>query len=140
MRVTCAHRSSGRWRPVVFAHAQLAHRQLVHFERLEARLLDRYAADGKPADRQRADGKRSERGRADRKRDHAGGGNGFGSANDSTRHRWVSVRQLVFVVGGVRSRRRPASISDVSRTNRNALPDGGGAGVAANKSPAAVLI
>src|SRR5262249_23646865 len=44
--------------------------------------------DGEPADRQRADGERSERGRADRKRDHAGGGNGFGSANDSTRHRW----------------------------------------------------
>src|SRR5262249_55601213 len=82
-----APRSSGRWRPVVSAHAQLAHRQLVHFERLKTRLLDRYAADGEPADRQRADGNGSERSRADRKRDHAGGGNGFGSANDSTRHR-----------------------------------------------------
>jgi hypothetical protein len=44
----------------------------------------------------------------------------------------------------VKSRRRPASISDVSRTNRNALPAGGGAspisGVVANKSSPAVLI
>src|SRR5262249_53296049 len=34
---------------------------------------------------------------------------------------------LVPVVGGGRSRRRPATISDVSRTNRNGLPAGGGA-------------
>src|SRR6516165_6735167 len=124
----CAHRSSGRRRTVVFAHPQLAHRQLVHFERLEARLLDRYAADDEPADRQRPDRDSSERSRADRKRDHAGGGNGFGSADDITRHRWVSVRQLVFVGGGGEGRTgAPLSISDVSRTNRNALPDGGGA-------------
>src|SRR5215813_11935630 len=83
-----ARRSSGRWRSVVFAHAQLAHRQVVYFERLEARLLDRYAAERESTDRERPDGNGSERGRADRKRDHAGGGNGFGSADDITRHRW----------------------------------------------------
>src|SRR5262249_27564517 len=119
----CARRSSRRRRTVVFAHPQLAHRQLVHFERLEARFLDRHAAQREPPDRDR-----SERSRADRKRDHAGGGNGFGSADDITRHRGVSVRQVVFVVGGGEGRTgAPLSISDVSRRNRNALPDGGGA-------------
>src|SRR5262249_21386199 len=88
MRVTCARRSSGRWRPVVFAHAQLAHRQLVHFERLKTRLLDCYPADGEPAARQPADGNGSEGSRADGKRVDGGGGNGFGSPNDSSRHRW----------------------------------------------------
>jgi hypothetical protein len=120
-------RSSARWRSVIFAHAQLAHRQLVYFERLEARLLDRYAAQREPTDRERPDGNGSERGRADRKRDYAGGGNGFGSADDINAASMVSVRQLL-------SRRRrgeitpaSASISDVSRTNRNALPAGEGA-------------
>jgi hypothetical protein len=83
----------------LFAHPQLAHRQFVHFERLEARLLDRHAAKREPTDRERPDSYGPERGRADRKRDHAGGGNGFGSADEITRHRWVSVRQLVFGAG-----------------------------------------
>src|SRR5262249_7913838 len=123
-----AHRSTGRRRTVVFAHPQLAHRQLVHFERLEARFLDRHAAQCEPPDRQRSDRDSSERGRADRKRDHAGGGNGFGSADAITRHRWGSVRQLVFVAGGGGGRTGAfLSISAISHATRNALPDGGGA-------------
>src|SRR5262249_57591588 len=124
----CARRSSRRRRTVVFAHPQLAHRQLVHFERLEARFLDRHAAQREPPDRQRSDRDSSERSRADRKRDHAGGGNGFGSADDITRHRGVSVRQLVFVVGGGEGRTRaPLSPSDVSPRNPKAPPPAPGA-------------
>jgi len=104
----------------LFAHPQLAHRQLVDFERLKARFLDRHAAKREPTDRQRPDSYGPERGRADRKRDHAGGGNGFGSADDITRHRWVSVRQLVFVAGGAKLAAAPR-LSAVRRANRNVL-------------------
>src|SRR5262245_15195109 len=76
-----------RARAVIFEHTQLAHRQLVDLERLQARLLHRHAAEREPADRQRAHRDGPERRRTDRQRDHAGGGNGFGAADDFTRHR-----------------------------------------------------
>src|SRR5262245_8767083 len=76
-----------RARAVILEHAQLAHRQLVDLERLQACLLHRHAAEGEPADRQRAHRDGTERRRTDRQRDHADGGNGFGAADDFTRHR-----------------------------------------------------
>src|SRR5262249_53974510 len=85
-------------------------------------------ADGEPADRQRADGNGSERSRADRKRDHAGGGNGFGSANDSTRHRWSpSGSWFSPSAGGEHARGPPAYPTPRGPTPTPPPPDGGGA-------------
>src|SRR5262249_27977989 len=84
---TQLQRSSTRRRTLVLKHPQFAYRQLVDFERLEARPLHCQAAQCKSADRQRPDSHGSERGRAQRKGDDAGGRKGLSSADDLARHR-----------------------------------------------------
>src|SRR5262249_61707962 len=98
---------------------------------------------GEPADRQRADGNGSERSRADRKRDHAGGGNGFGSANDSTRHRWSPSGSWFSSSAGGEHHRLPPPYAAARGATPTASPTPGGASPsardAAKQTPGCLL-
>src|SRR5262245_3332994 len=108
-------------RALVFQHAEPAHRQLIHLEHLETRLLDRQAADGEPDDRQSADGNGSNSSGAERQCKHADSRRGVGRAGDVAWHGRLPHRNAGD--GGIGWKREVEPIS-LSRVDLNGVTRG----------------